>query len=225
MFQNLISFIYPRICAGCGKVLVGGERHICLNCLADLPVTGFEDDNDNPVAKIFWGRVEITHATAFCHFDKGGKLQHMLHQLKYKGNYNVGQQLGALLGYRLVQSSYFKDIDAIVPVPLHPKKEKKRGYNQSAEIGKGVAEIMNKPLILKNLARKKYSETQTLKGRFERWENVAGIFEIRDKIVLEGKHLLLIDDVVTSGATLEACSQTLLKVKDVRVSIATIAFS
>lgn len=223
LLDDFISLFYPNICTGCNNPLVGGEHQICLNCLADLPVTGFEKIIDNPVAKIFWGRAEITYATAFCRFDKGGKLQHILHQLKYKGNKEVGQKLGAIYGFRLIQTSFYKEIDAIIPVPLHPKKERARGFNQSNEIGRGMAEAMGKPLITNNLIRDVHTESQTRKGRFERWENVSGIFEVRNETELAGKHLLLIDDVVTTGATLEACTQVLLKVKDVKVSIATLA--
>jgi ComF family protein len=223
LLQDFISLFYPNICTGCNNPLVGGEHQICLNCLADLPVTGFEEKIDNPVAKVFWGRVEITYATAFCRFDKGGKFQHMLHQLKYKGNKEVGIKLGAMYGYRLIQTSFYQEIDAIIPVPLHPKKERARGFNQSIEIGKGMAEAMGKPLITNNLIRDIHTESQTRKGRFERWENVSGIFKVRNENELVGKHLLLIDDVVTTGATLEACSQVLLKIPNVKVSISTLA--
>jgi ComF family protein len=223
LLEDFISLFYPNICAGCNNPLVGGEQHICLNCLADLPVTGFEKQIDNPVAKVFWGRVEITYATAFCRFDKGGKLQHILHQLKYKGNKEVGQKLGAIYGHRLIQIPLYQEIDAIIPVPLHPKKEKARGFNQSIEIGKGMSEAMGKPLISKNLIRDVHTESQTRKGRFERWENVSGIFKVRNENELAGKHLLLIDDVVTTGATLEACSQVLLRIPNVKVSISTLA--
>ena len=169
------------------------------------------------------GRANITLATSFCRFDKGGHLQHLLHELKYKGNCDVGRKLGVLFGYDLIQSSLFQDINAIIPVPLHPKKEKKRGYNQSTEICKGLAESMNRPMITGNLIRVVHTATQTRKGRFERWENVSGIFNVKNANELQGKHLLIVDDVVTTGATLEACCEPLLKVPGVRVSIATVA--
>jgi ComF family protein len=223
LFDDLISLFYPRLCAGCNTPLVKGEEVLCLNCLADLPRTNYHLYLENPVFQIFIGRAKIELATSFCHFDKGGRLQHLLHQLKYKGNCRVGQKLGMLLGADLIQNNLYQDIDAIIPVPLHPKKEKKRGFNQSAEIGKGLSESMCRPLIEGNLVRAINVASQTRKGRFERWENVSGIFRIKNGVGLTGKHLLLVDDVVTTGATLEACCEPLLAIPGVRVSIATLA--
>jgi len=221
--DDFVSLLYPRLCAGCSTPLVKGEEVLCLNCLADLPRTNYHLYLENPVFQIFIGRVNISLATSFCRFDKGGRLQHLLHQLKYKGNCEVGHKMGNLFGYDLIQCDLFKDIDALIPVPLHPAKEKKRGYNQSAEICKGLSESMNRPLLGGNLVRAFDTATQTQKGRFERWENVSGIFKVKNDVPLRGKHLLLVDDVVTTGATLEACCDPLLKIPDVRVSIATIA--
>jgi len=169
------------------------------------------------------GRANITLAASFCSFDKGGCLQHLLHQLKYKGNREVGRKMGNLFGYELIQNPLYDDIDALIPVPLHPKKERKRGFNQSVEICNGMSEMMNRPIILGNLVRELYTSSQTRKGRFERWENVSGIFNVKNETPLIGMHLLLVDDVVTTGATLEACCEPLLKIPGVRVSIATIA--
>jgi len=223
LFDDFISLFYPRLCAGCNTPLVKGEDVLCLNCLADLPRTNYHVFKDNPVFHIFMGRSNITLAASFCSFDKGGRLQHLLHQLKYKGNHEVGRKMGKLFGYDLIQTLLYQDIDAILPVPLHPQKEKKRGFNQSVEICNGMSEMMNRPIILGNLVRELYTSSQTRKGRFERWENVSGIFNVKNETSLIGKHLLLVDDVVTTGATLEACCEPLLKIPGVRVSIATIA--
>jgi len=223
IFDDLISLFYPQLCAGCNTTLLKGEEVLCLNCLADLPRTNYHLYHENPIFQLFIGRVNITLATSFCRFDKGGRLQHLLHQLKYKGNPEVGYKMGMLLGSDLMQSLLYQEIDALVPVPLHPKKEKKRGYNQSTEICKGLAESMNRPIITGNLVRKVHTTSQTQKGRFERWENVSGIFNVKNSRLLTGKHLLLVDDVVTTGATLEACCETLLKIPGVSVSIATLA--
>lgn len=223
LFDDLISLFYPRLCAGCNTPLMKGEEILCLNCLADLPRTNYHFYENNPVYQIFIGRVNVTLATSFCRFDKGGRLQHLLHQLKYKGNCAVGFKMGMLFGYDLIQNSLYQDIDAIIPVPLHPKKEKKRGYNQSVEICKGLSESMNRPVILGNLVREIHTASQTRKGRFERWENVSGIFNVKNGASLTGYHLLLVDDVVTTGATLEACCEPLLKIPGVSVSIATLA--
>jgi len=223
LFDDLISLFYPRICAGCTTPLVKGEEVLCLNCLADLPRTNYHLVKDNPVYQLFIGRANLSLATSFCRFDKGGRLQRLLHELKYKGNCAVGVKMGTLFGYELIQNSLFQTIDAIVPVPLHPKKEKKRGFNQSVEICKGLSQSMNRPIITGNLVRDVHSSSQTLKGRFERWENVSGIFRVRNGAILTGKHLLLVDDVVTTGATLEACCEPLLEIPGVKVSIATLA--
>lgn len=225
LFDDLLSLFYPRLCAGCGTSLVLGESVLCLNCLADLPRTGFHHLKENPVYQIFTGRASIELATSFCRFDKGGRLQHLLHALKYQGNREVGQKMGLLLGLELSHELDYQQIDAIIPVPLHPKKEKKRGFNQSVEICTGLSKAMNKPLILGNLVRDLHTESQTFKGRFERWENVCGIFSVRNPSQFRGKHLLLIDDVITTGATLEACCLPLLEIEGVKVSLASIAFA
>ena len=221
--EDLIALFYPRLCAGCNSSLVKGEDVLCLNCLADLPRTNYHLQGENPVFQQFTGRARIELATSFCRFDKGGRLQHLLHQLKYKGNREVGHKMGLIFGVDLNQSTRYCTIDAIIPVPLHPKKEKKRGFNQSAEICKGLSQAMARPLILGNLIREVHTDSQTRKGRFERWENVSGIFSVKDGASLMDKHLLLVDDVVTTGATLEACCIPLLKIAGVRVSIATLA--
>ena len=222
-FDDFISLFYPSLCAGCSTSLVRGEDVLCLNCMADLPRTNYHYNPENPIFQIFMGRANITLATSFCRFDKGGRLQHILHELKYKGNCEAGHKMGLLFGYDLMQSELFHDIDAIIPVPLHPRKEKKRGYNQSTEICKGLSESMNKPMMTGNLIRVVHTSTQTRKGRFERWENVSGIFKVSKPGLLIGKHVLIVDDVITTGATLEACCEPLLRVAGAKVSIATVA--
>ncbi len=223
LLDDLLSLFYPRLCAGCETPLVKGEEILCLGCMADLPKTGFEKTADNPVAQIFWGRADIRLATSFCTFDKGGIVQHLMHQLKYKGSKEVGEKLGRLFGSDLIRSAPYREVELLVPVPLHPKRERKRGYNQSAEIGRGMSAAMGIPLLNGTLVRNHYSATQTNKGRFERWENVRELFSVQHPELLEGKHLLLVDDVVTTGATLEACAQEVLKIPGTIVSVATIA--
>jgi ComF family protein len=220
VINDLLSLFFPQLCAGCDTPLVRGEDILCLNCLADLPKTNYRDGIDNPVALHFLGRVNINYAISFCRFDKGGRVQHLLHQMKYKGRKDIGYKMGLLFGFELIQNIQFKEIDAIVPVPLHPRKQRARGYNQSTEICKGISESMNRPIISGNLIRQVYTSTQTLKGRYERWENVSGIFRVKNSADFAGKHLLLVDDVITTGATLEACCHPLLEIPGVRVSIA-----
>jgi len=223
LLDDFLSLFYPSLCAGCQTALVRGEEVICLECMADLPKTGYEKISDNPVAQLFWGRAEIYLATSFCSFDKGGIMQHLMHQLKYKGSSMVGEKLGQLFGTVLMQAAPYREIELLVPVPLHPRRERSRGYNQSAVIAKGMSETLGIPLNTGNLVRNHYSNTQTSKGRFERWENVKELFGVKNPDLFEGKHLLLIDDVVTTGSTLEACAQVLLKIPGTRVSIATLA--
>jgi ComF family protein len=225
LFDDFLSLFYPRLCAGCQTSLVRGEEVICLGCQVDLPKTGFEKIADNPISQLFWGRTEIQQATAYCSFDKGGIMQHFLHHLKYKGSKEIGEKLGMLLGNDLNNCVPYQDIELLIPVPLHPKRERKRGYNQSAEIGRGISDAMNKPLITGNLIRNHYSDTQTNKSRYERWENVKDLFSVRRPLLLEGKHILLIDDVVTTGSTLESCARAILSVPGTRVSIATLAYA
>jgi ComF family protein len=225
MLSDFISLIFPQTCVSCGKSLYKNEYSICTYCAYYLPKTNYHLEKDNPVAQIFWGRVPIVSAAAFYGFNKGGKVQHLIHQLKYRGQKNIGISVGKLYGYELNHSIYFNTVDIIIPVPLHPKKQKKRGYNQSDFFAKGLAESMHIEVDLKTLYRAADSETQTKKSRFSRWQNVESIFQLRDTNVLKGRHVLLVDDVITTGATLEACAHTLLQVPDVKVSIATIAYA
>ncbi len=222
---DFLSLIYPNLCICCDSVLVKQEHLICSKCNIGLPRTHFHLVKDNPIEHIFWGRIKIEKASAFFLYQKGSKYQQLLHQLKYKGIRNIGVELGKLFAVELIQVNYFGDIDLIVPVPLHPKKERKRGYNQSLAIAEGVATVLQKEIDKDVLYRKRFNDTQTKKGRFERWENMNELFDVKNIDKFEGKHLLLIDDIVTTGATLEACAFALLKGKDVKVSIATLAFS
>lgn len=223
VFEDLLSLFFPRLCAGCNTPLVKGEDLLCLNCLVDLPKNNFTDGKDNPFAQSFIGRINFCYATSYFNFDKGGRVQHLLHQLKYKGRKDIGYKLGLMFGIDLNLNPQFSEIDIIIPVPLHPRKQRSRGYNQSIEICKGISESVNKPLILKQVIRKVYNPTQTFKKRYDRWENVSGIFSVKNSIALSGKHILIVDDVVTTGATIEACCQPLLEIPGVKVSIAALA--
>lgn len=225
MLKDFISLIFPQVCVSCGKSLYKKEESICTYCAYHLPKTNYHLDNDNPVAKIFWGRVPVHSVAAFYNFNKGGKVQHLIHQLKYKGRQEVGVSVGKLYGFELLQSDYFKTIDTIIPVPLHPKRQKKRGYNQSDCFAQGLSQSMKVEADCKTLYRAHESETQTKKSRFSRWQNVETVFQLRDLKTLEGKHVLLVDDVITTGATFEACAQILLQVPDIKISIAAMAYA
>lgn len=221
--NDFISLVYPRICTCCGNSLWKGEEVICTLCEYRLPKTWYHLEHDNPVSRIFWGRARVESATAYLHFNKGNMVQHLIHHLKYKERKDVGVWLGSHYGTYLKSSPLFRSAEAIIPVPLHRKKQLTRGYNQSEQFGMGLAKSMKLPLEVQTLCRNSVSETQTRKRRYKRWENVSGIFEVRNPEKLAGRHLLLVDDVITTGATLEACVQTLSSIPDVRISIATIA--
>lgn len=222
MLQNLISLFYPNLCAGCGNSLLKNERVICISCRASMPRTDFHRFKENPVFKLFRGRTRVEASTSLLYFNKGASVQQMLHQLKYRGNIELGEELGGELGSVLKDSEFFKDVDVVMPVPLHPAKERKRGYNQSMVIAKGVARVMEVEAS-KNLVRKSFTQTQTRKTRYERWQNVSEVFEVKNGKQIRGRHVLLIDDVITTGATLEACVNELLKEDGTKVSIATLA--
>jgi ComF family protein len=225
MIKDFIALIFPHVCASCGKSLYKNEQSICTFCAYQLPKTDFHLDKENPIAKIFWGRINIHSTGAYYGFNKGGKVQHLIHQLKYKGHKNIGHFVGKQYGNELKHSDDFNSVNVVVPVPLHSKKQKKRGYNQSDLFALGLAESMNAEAKLNVIYRALESESQTKKTRFRRWQNVESIFQLRNTTALEGKHILLVDDVITTGATLEACAQTLLQIPNVKISIVTIAYA
>lgn len=223
-FLDFIGLFFPRICASCNKNLMRNERFLCTQCLCELPKTYFHTDAENEVAKNFWGRVPIENATAHFYFQKGGHVQKLLHKLKYKGQKEIGIELGKIIGFDLAETS-FSLVDLVVPVPLHKSKLHKRGYNQSECIAKGISEILKIPLDTKSLVRSVANPTQTKKHRYERWTNVDGIFTITDIQNITNKHILLIDDVITTGSTLEACIEALRIAPNVKVSIAVVAIA
>lgn len=223
--NDFLNLFFPDLCQACGKPLVKQENILCLSCLFKLPKTNFEKHEDNPISRIFWGRADIHAATSFLFFSKGGSVQKLIHQFKYKGNIETGRYLGSLMGSDLKNSSLFNTIDIIIPVPLHKKKLHTRGFNQSEIIAEGLVDVMNVKLVNDVLLRVEHTETQTRKARYTRWENVRGKFGIVNSEKLAGKHVLLVDDVLTTGATLESCAQTLLEIPQTKVSIATLAYA
>jgi ComF family protein len=223
--RGLVHLFYPRLCEGCGKALSGGEKVLCLGCAEELPETGYHNIPDNETALRFAGRVPFMNATSLASFTDDGLLQLLLHGLKYKGKKEIGYYLGARLGLSLKNTDWAGAIDTIVPVPLHRRKEAKRGYNQSMLIAEGIGDMLNIPVSGKLLLRVRDTESQTRKTRTERVNNMADAFTIPKHISLSGKHILLIDDVLTTGATLEACALALLKQEGVRVSIGTIGIA
>jgi ComF family protein len=221
--HHIINLFYPHVCAACGEPLVKDEETVCLKCRFLLPKTGYELNPNNPLAQSFYGRVRFHAVTACFFFAKSGKVQHLIHELKYKGNKEAGVFLGQQLGESIKEAPLFQGIDYLIPVPLHPKREKQRSYNQSLMIAKGIHEVTGIPIGDKYLVRKVHTATQTKKSADERFKNVKDIFEVRFAKELENKHILLIDDVLTTGATLEACAHQLESIPGIVMSAATAA--
>jgi ComF family protein len=190
-----------------------------------MPLTKSWENKDNDIEKLFWGKVNIERACALYYFRKGSDYRPIIHRLKYKGKSGIALRLGEEFGFHLVNSSLYKDISILVPVPLHPEKERLRGYNQSALIASGMSKIMNLPVEKRNLIRTAHTQTQTRKSAVERWENVQSVFAIRDKSKFNGEHILLVDDVITTGSTLEACASIILDNCSCKVSIASIGYA
>lgn len=222
-FSDFFNLLYPDLCVVCGQNLSHNEHYVCFGCLHAIPKTNFHHIPDNLIEKRFWGKVPVHRCTSFFYFHKGSPFQKILHSLKYKNNKELGKVLGRYAAADLLDSPDFKAIDIIIPVPLHPKKFASRGYNQSEWIGRGLSAVLNKPQDTKSLIRVRENTTQTKKSVFERYENTAGIFELTDTTGLVDKHVLLVDDVLTTGSTLEACISTLLQIKGIKVSVFSLA--
>ncbi len=223
--HSLLHLFFPHTCAGCGSDILGHDQLLCLHCIDRLPHTGFHRFAGNPVEKIFWGRLPIACATSFLYFTKSSVLQRLVHQFKYHGKAEIGDYIGRRMGEVLREASRFESIDALVPLPLFASRERKRGYNQSGVLCDGIAEIMQVPVLKNVITRKSATETQTRKSRTERWTNIAGRFELLQPEAVRGKHILLVDDVITTGATLEACGNELIAGGNTRLSIFTMAYS
>ena len=206
-------------------MLSTNEKILCLECRHDLPETNFTNQSNNSVEKMFTGRIHIEHATSLFFFYKKGKIQEVIHQLKYKDHQEIGTLFGDWLGDEIKNSTRFNKIDCIVPVPIHSKKLKKRGYNQLTKFGLSLSTILNVPYLDHALVKKETTETQTHKGRIDRWENVKTLFKLQNTTTFKDKHVLLIDDVITTGATLEACSNQILQCENAKISIAVIAYT
>ncbi len=225
ILSPLVHIFFPHVCTGCGSDLVEDDNLLCLQCVNDLPHTNFAMHANNPVEKIFWGRLALTAAMSEFYFAKGTLIQALIHEFKYKNNKDVGLYLGVMMGSSLLNNNRFTNVDALIPLPLFADKEFKRGYNQATILCNGMSEIMGIPVIKNNVIRKRFTETQTKKHRTERWQNVEGSFEINNAQEIKDKHILLVDDVVTTGATLEACGIEILKIEGTKLSIATLAFA
>ncbi|CAM4126124.1 comF family protein [Pedobacter westerhofensis] len=221
---DFFNLIFPDLCNACGQQLYHGEQQICTACLYDLPYTDFHVYAENAVAKLFYGRIRCQWAMAMLYFRKGTKAQRLVHQLKYRSQPDLGFRLGALLGEKLAVQPGEKP-DLIIPVPLHPKKERSRGYNQSRMIADGISSVLHIPVGSTQLNRLRATGTQTKRNRYDRYQNMQSVFSLAGTAELRGKHVLLVDDVITTGATLEACGQVLLEGGVAKLSIAALAFA
>lgn len=221
--RDFSCLFYPNSCEACITPLKLNENVICTKCLYELPRTDFCYDNENFIMQLFAGRLRLERAVALFSFQKGSRFRKLLHSLKYKNKPEIGVLLGKELGAEMIKSGNFLDIDYIIPVPLHPKRQKERGYNQSEAIGKGISQVTGISLCTDVFFRNVYTKTQTKMTRDERWQNVSGKFVVKQVEKIENKHILLVDDVVTTGSTLEACGEILLNVKGLKLSIAVLA--
>ncbi|HET7179164.1 MAG TPA: ComF family protein [Chryseosolibacter sp.] len=223
ILEDFISLFYPRYCRACLRSLVKGEDLICTQCLLEMPKSYYHLEQDNPFFRKFRGRLPVKHVMTLYKFVKQSRVQQVLHALKYKQQPEIGEMLGRVYGNDLLEADYKTSFDLIVPVPLHISRRRIRGYNQSEEFGKGLSQILGVPCDDSYMARTEKSETQTHKTRLSRWENVARIFKVIDPEPIAEKRILLVDDVVTTGATLEACGAALLGAGCRELSIACIA--
>jgi ComF family protein len=222
---DFLHLFFPHNCTGCGSDVLENNHQLCLRCRSELPFTNFFAQPGNPVEQIFYGRLPVKNAAAGYFFTKDSLLQHLVMQLKYRGNQEIGVYMGKLLGNELLHSARFSEVDIIIPLPLNPKRERKRGYNQATAICTGIQHVWNRPVMEKAVYRTIFTETQTKKGRISRWQNMDGVFAVGNPAALQGKHILLVDDVVTTGATLEACGAEILKIPGTALSIAALAYT
>ena len=225
MFKDIVNLFFPKVCLACSNMLMDNEIHVCTNCRHDLPLTNFHYEDPDQVKKVFYGRVKLENATSLLRFQKKGIVQHLLHNLKYKGHQEVGKFLGEWLGEELKSLSNYNDIQGVIPVPLHKRKLKKRKYNQVSLFAKEIAKSLNAEHIENVLIKTTNAASQVKKSRLARWNSSHEIFSIQNLNLIDNKHVLLVDDLITTGATIEACANQLLKAKNVKISVASMAIA
>lgn len=225
MLKHLIHLLYPNLCVSCYQNLVQSEKYLCLGCQLNLPETHDHLKQENGVEKTLWGRIPFERAFSFLFFNQQGITQKLLHELKYKGNEELAIFLGELYGYRLKETILKHNIDSIVAIPLHSSKLKKRGYNQSLAFANGISETLKIDNLSDSIYRNRATDTQTKKNRIERWVNVDQIFSVKDPSIFENRHVLLVDDVITTGATIESCANVIVNNCNCKISVASIAFA
>lgn len=225
MIQNLLNLFFPKVCLACSNTLLDNEEYVCTNCRHDLPVTNFHFDQSDEVKKVLYGRVKLEQATALLRFQKKGIVQHLIHNLKYKGHQEVGEFLGSWIGEELRTLDAYKHIDIVIPVPLHKKKLRKRGFNQVEVFAKEIAKSLNADYLDTILIKITNTNSQVKKSRLARWNSANEIFSIQHLDKIQDKHILLVDDLITTGATIEACANQLLKAKNIKISVVTMAIA
>jgi ComF family protein len=225
MFKTLVNLFFPKVCYACLNILNDNETTICINCRHDLPITNFHFDGNDTVKKVLYGRANIENGTALFRFEKKGLVQQLIHGLKYKGYENIGFALGNWLGGELKTLDDYQNIDVVIPVPLHKNKLKKRGFNQVTKFGQQIALALNASYADDVLVKVSNTKSQVTKKRFARWNNNEELFAIKNIESIENKHILLVDDIITTGATLEACITVLNHAKNIKISVATMAIA
>lgn len=225
MIKNLVNLFFPKVCYACHNQLSDNEESICLDCRHDLPVTNFHFDNNESVNKVLYGRAKIENGTALFRFEKKSNVQRLIHNLKYKGHEHIGFVLGNWLGGELKSIKAYQNIDAVIPVPIHKNKLKKRGYNQVTKFGQQIAEALNAKYLDNVLIKISNTKSQTNKRRFARWNSGDELFALKNISEIENKHILVVDDIITTGATLEACISVLNTTEHIKISVATMAIA
>ena len=225
LVENFVSLLYPKLCVICGEPLIENEAFFCLSCFLKLPRTHYHLIPENQAIERLAGKVSLEKASSYLYYNKGGVAQKVIAEIKYKGNRKLGEWIGRYLAKDMMSSGFFQGIDYLVPVPLHRSKEKKRGFNQAEKIAEGIAQVTNIPLEISTVFRAKANTTQTQKGVFERWKNTQHLFQMNNPELFKEKHILLIDDVLTTGSTLESLAQRLLESEGVKISVLTLAIT
>ncbi len=223
--KDFFTMLYPDLCYVCWIETPIKGRKICVKCLVDLPYTDHFKYEENMITRKFWGRVTIENGAALLNYHKGSTFTDMIHRFKYEGRRQIGFILGKMTGLRMLKSNMYNSVDIMIPVPLHPSRKAKRGYNQSTEFAKGIKEIMDIPIVENLLLKTSNTTTQTDKGRMNRLENVINSFSLRNPERFAGRHFLIIDDVITTGATMEACALKLLEIPKVKISVISLALA
>lgn len=217
--------LYPSLCFGCKKHEIGENEWLCFSCLNTLPFTGFENNRDNPVEQLFWGRTPISFACSSFFYVEKTPIQRLIHEVKYKEQQQLGRWLGQIMGRELKSIFDSKKVDLMLPMPLHPKRQKQRGYNQATLLCEGIHAITSCDFAEQVLVRNTHTKTQTKKTRIERWDNVHEVFSVAKTDAIKNKHIVLVDDVITTGASTEACAATLINKGALAVSVCSLAFT